>query len=181
LVNTVTATYQVQGLPDTLEESGSCTVAIDEDEECGPGFWKNHPGLWDENSDPVSQNVKAAVDAKGEPYLYLDVDAVDEQLFRNIFGVTPEEMFAAELDSDLTMAQGVDLLGGEFNRLARQAVAGLLNSATEIGYEYSSDQVLTMVHEAISSRKPEATADQLEDANELGCPLDGPATGGREP
>jgi uncharacterized repeat protein (TIGR01451 family) len=168
LVNTVTATYQVQGLPDQLTESDTCTVQIVAGDDCGPGFWKNHPELWDENSDLVSENVRAAVDAKGEPYVHDPaVDGVDDQLFRNIFGVT-----AAELNPDLTMAQALDLGGGGFNRLARQGVAGLLNSGTtESSYPLTSDDVLTMVHDAIVNGDPEDTADMLEEANEFGCPL----------
>ena len=173
LTNTVTATYRVHGLPNVVMASDSCTVEIIVlNEGCTPGFWRNHTELWDENSDTVSQNVKAAVDAMGAPYFYDPaVDGVDEQLFRNIFGLTAAQMTAAGLDPNLTMEQGVNLGGGGFDKLARHGVAALLSSAAGISYPFSSDQVLTMVHDAVVNLMAEPTAQNLADANDLGCPL----------
>ncbi len=169
----MTATYGVQGLPNVVMASDSCTVEIvAPNEGCTPGFWRNHTELWDENSDTVSQNVKAAVDAKGAPYFYDPALGVTDQLFSNIFGLTAAQMTAAGLDPNLTMDQGVNLGGGSFDKLARHGVAALLSSASGINYAFSSDQVLTMVHDAIVNLQAEPTAQQLADANDIpNCPL----------
>jgi hypothetical protein len=173
LDNTVTAVYQVQGLPNQLTASDTCTVLIQGNEGCTPGFWKNHTSLWDQNSDTVSQNVKAAVDAKGAPYVYDPaIDGVTNQFFRNIFGLTPEQMTAAGLDPNLTMLQAANLGGGNFDKLARHGVAALLSSSAGINFSFSSAQVLTMVHDAVVTLQAEPTAQQLADANDNpNCPL----------
>ena len=120
----------------------------------------------------MSLAVKTAVDTKGAPYLYDAVtDGVDDQLFRNIFGLSAAEMTAVGLDPSLTMDQAINLGGGGFAKLARHGVAALLSSASGINYPFTSDQVLTMVHDAIVNGQAEPTAQDLADANNLNCPL----------
>jgi len=171
LINTVTATYQVQGLPNQLTASSSCTVTIP-NEGCTPGFWKNHTSLWDQLSDPIVQSIRATVNGLGAPYVYDDsAGGLTTQLFRNIFGVTSAEMTAAGLDPNMTMEQAINLGGGDFEKLARHGVAALISSASGINYPFNQNQVLTMVHNAIVNLGAEPTAQQLADANNLGCPL----------
>ena len=142
-------------------------------EGCTPGFWKNHVELWDENADDVSDAVKDAVNSMGALYQYNDsVDGANKQLFRNIFGLTEVDMDNVGLNPELTMEQAINLGGGRFKKLARHGVAGLLNAAASgIDYAYETDEVLTMVNDAIVSGNAEPTAENLADENEKLCPL----------
>ncbi len=174
LNNTVNATYQVNGLPNKLSREASASVTIiTVFEGCTPGFWKNHLTVWDTNSDSVSQAVKTAVDAKDATYFYnTSRDGVDDQLFREIFGLTSAQMTAVGLNPDLTMLQAINLGGGGFEKLARHGVAGLLSSVS-VNYQFSADEVLTKVNNAVVTLQAEPTAQQLADANnqlEQACP-----------
>ena len=128
---------------------------------------------WDDNDDPISSAVYAAVDNMGAPYQYNTlVDGVDEQLFRDIHGLTPENMTAVGLDPELTMEQAVNLAGGDFKMLARHSSAGLISAVSGINYPYTAEQVLEMVHEAIVTETLQPTATYFADASELECPLE---------
>ena len=172
LTNTVTAHFHPLGFPNDIFDDGTCSVAVTGGEGCTPGFFKNHTNVWDQASDPISIKIKAAVDAKGAPYLYVAGQGVTTQLYRNIFGLTPAQMTAAGLSPSLTMLQAINLGGGGFNALARHSVAGLLSSAS-VAYPFSTDAVLTMVHNAIVTLTLEPTLTQITNANnlsELNCP-----------
>lgn len=156
LVNTVTATYQVQGLPNQLTQSSSCTVSIP-GEGCTPGFWKNHTSLWDQSSDPIAAAAGFTTTTS----------------FNEFFGLTSAQ---SGFPDSLTMADALSLGGGGGQKLARQGVAALLNLAANLNYPLpaginNATDLKNAIKNAYLSRTFEPLAQQLADANELNCPL----------
>lgn len=84
-------------------------------------------------------------------------------------GYSPSDKFDAIFgpglfDPNLTLLQAINAKGGHFNRLARHAVAALLDASHPgIEYTYTVAQVIALVQAG--------DADALEMANELPCPL----------
>jgi hypothetical protein len=77
--------------------------------------------------------------------------------FDTVFGVN-------FFSPDITLHQAVILGGGGVNRVARHGVAALLSAAhPDVAYPYTVAQVIALV-QALNG-------DALEQANELGCPL----------
>ncbi|MCI0331218.1 MAG: T9SS type A sorting domain-containing protein, partial [candidate division Zixibacteria bacterium] len=149
--------------------SCSFTVTVNNCAEgCTPGFWKNHTSLWDEASDAVSDCVAEAiaVEAAANPTEPWAGDGTTGSSFRTTFGLTVVEMQDVALNPNLTLLQAINLGGGDFAKLARHGVAGLLSSC-QVNYSFSSADVLQMVHDAIVSGLAEPTAQQLADANNL--------------
>ena len=134
---------------------------------CTPGFWKNTRTRWDQATDAVSLCI---ANAKGAPY---NGTGTTSSLFRETFGLTSAQMTAAGLDPNLTLLQAINTGGGGCFKLLRHATAALLNSCALSGsYKYTTDQVLTMTHDAIVNKACEPTASKLAAANETGnCPL----------
>ncbi len=92
------------------------------------------------------------------------VDYVPSDIFDDVFGV--------EALGDMTLLQAVWAEGGGIYALARHAVAALLNATSpDVEYPYTEAEVIALVQEAIESGEIESVKDQLEDANEEGCPL----------
>ena len=81
---------------------------------------------------------------------------------------------------NLTLLQALNLGGGGFLKLARQGVAALLNTCGLSGhYQYTSNQVITSIHNAVIAHTAEPLASQLGSANETlpdNCPPGGRAT-----
>jgi len=159
----LTATNE-SGCNSTCDVQIDCTPA---GEGCTPGFWKNALNLWDQSSDAASQCIASAVASLGAPY---SGNGTTNSLFRNIFGLTSTEMFEAGLSPSLTLKGAINLGGGGFKKLARHATAGLLSSCA-VGYSISTAQILTQVHNAIINLEPEPLATQLDQFNNLDCPL----------
>ncbi len=118
------------------------------DQGCTPGYWRNHADRW--------------------------------------VGVDPGDDFDATFDVDLfnpniTLGQAIWLGGGGVDALARHATAALLNAYAKldgsngqfVNYPYTVDEVIQMVQGAVANGTIEATKDEFEEANELGCPLSG--------
>jgi hypothetical protein len=85
-------------------------------------------------------------------------------LFPNVFG--------RSVASAPTLIGGLSVNGGGVKALARQAVAALLNAASdEVAYPYSVEQVVSLFQSAYDSGQYEATKNQFEAANSLNCPL----------
>lgn len=76
------------------------------------------------------------------------IDGTTDTLFREVFDLDPSQMQG--LPTDLTLLGAVELGGGDFNALARQGTAALLNSLS-VAYEYSAQQILQDVHNAFTS------------------------------
>lgn len=76
---------------------------------------------------------------------------------------------------DKALGQAVELGGGGVNALARHAVAALLNAAhPDVAYPYDEDQVKALVQAALAEGGDiEGTKNELDRANNLGCPLGG--------
>ncbi len=111
---------------------------------CSPGYWKTHTQSW---------------------YSRAWLDPQDS--FNQTFGVS----FPGR---DMTLLEAVDMGGGAEEKLARHAVAALINARSNIGYSFSRYEVIEMVRAGLAADgtlgEPEAT--DLAVANNTGCPLD---------
>jgi len=143
---------------------------------CTLGFWKNHPAIWNDASDPISQCLATAIANMGGSY---SGNGTTSSSFMTTFGLTPAQMTAAGYAPSLTLLQALNLGGGGFQKLARQGVASLLNTCGLSGnFIYNSTQVLVNIHNAIVNGSAEPLASQLASANETqpdNCPPGGPA------
>jgi hypothetical protein len=84
--------------------------------------------------------------------------------FDTVFGITHY--------GSMTLDEALNLKGGGFNALAREATAALLNSKISvIKFKYSTAQVIKLVQEAVTANNPEPTKDALESGNTSGCLL----------
>jgi hypothetical protein len=92
-----------------------------------------------------------------------------DDLFVDVFGVVIAD------DPDLTLGQALNLRGGGENALARQAVAALLNAASDdVDFEFTEAEVIGKVQDAIASGDPEEIEDlkdEFDTENNRGCPL----------
>jgi hypothetical protein len=124
-------------------------AAGEDHEDGGDGGEGCTPGFWKNHPFP-------------EPY-------TPETLFNDVFGVTIAG------DEDLTLGEALNLGGGGENALARQAVAALLNAASdEIDFEFTVEEVIEKVQDAIASGDPEEIEDlkdEFDRENNRGCPL----------
>lgn len=94
------------------------------------------------------------------PTGYLPTENFDKVFGRNAF------------IPDLSLIQVLGLGGGGVVPLARQSVAALLNAAHPgIQYPLTEAQVISMFQDAFDSGVFEPTALELEELNNLGCPL----------
>ncbi len=137
----------------------SLAVVEDEvgDEGCTPGFWKNHPHLWNGCGDnDVVESLKTS------------------DKFNATFGVTSKKSC---LNNCVTLLEALGLNGGGTAALARHAAAALLNAESDINFPYTKDEVIALYRDGVGADAgPETVTsakDKLEDANELGCPLGG--------
>jgi hypothetical protein len=104
------------------------------------------PGFWKNHPFP-------------EPY-------TPETLFKDVFGVTIAG------DEDLTLGEALRLSGGGENALARHAVAALLNAASEeVDFEFTGEEVIAKVQNAIATGNIEAVKNQFDRENNRGCPI----------
>lgn len=110
---------------------------------CTPGYWKQE------------QHFFAWI-----PTGYTQVD---------LYGIE----FSVDDTKDLELLQALKAGGGGEKALYRHATAALLNAASpDVAYYYSVAEVIQMVQDAYTSGNFEDFKDMLEDANEMGCPLD---------
>jgi hypothetical protein len=112
-------------------------------EGCTPGFWKTHTDAW--------QGFTTG------------------QSFDAVFGLGSPGLF----NPDKTLLQALNLGGGGFNKLARSAVAALLNAAhSGVDYGMTTSQIITAVQNAFTSGNPEPLATTLDNLNNEGCSID---------
>lgn len=142
------------GNPADVSHYNFCYIPVEEDEDgegCTPGYWKNHTDRW---------------------IGYLPTADFDATFGVNVY------------DPNITLKKALEAKGGGINALARHATAALLNARaselpeddpSHVDYSYTVAEVLSMVQAAIAggSATIESTKNQLEEANELGCPLGG--------
>ncbi len=127
---------------------------IGDDEGCSPGFWKNHPGAWEEYQPTHKLNSVFTI-----PAAFSDL-ANDTLMDALNYGGGSSDIAKARI-------------------LLRQAVAAVLNAAHEgIGYPYRRDaaplMIIPSVNAALASGNKttmENLKDTLDAANNLGCPL----------
>ena len=124
-------------------------------EGCTPGFWKNHEELWDSVNDPVVDNLIPPLTASALPnppqFTYNPNESdFNNQLFRQIFGLTAAEMTNAGLDPDLTLLEALNTGGGQFEALVRHGTAALLSSEW-VNYPHSASFVLNGVQDAFQA------------------------------
>jgi len=90
-------------------------------------------------------------------------------------GYTPgqlyDDVFGVDAPGDKTLGEAVRLGGGGANALSRHSVAALLNATSGINFAYTEAEVIAIVQDAYATGEYEDAKDQLEDANESGCPL----------
>jgi hypothetical protein len=124
------------------------TVDAGEDQGCTIGYWRNHADRW------------------------AGVSPSDD--FDTTFGV---DLFTP----DITLGTAINLGGGGVNNLARQATAALLNAyggvpnsdGTTVNYPFTVAEVIQFVQDAVANDTINETAEFLDAANNLGCPLSG--------
>jgi hypothetical protein len=115
---------------------------------CTPGYWRNHFNRWE--------------------------------------GVLPTDDFDTTFEVDLfnpniTLGQAIWLGGGGVNALARHATAALLNAhggvpnenGDFVTYPLEPGVVIQMVKDAVLNGTIDATKDEFDTLNNLGCPLSG--------
>lgn len=126
---------------------------------CSHGFWKAHPGSW-----------------KGYR---------PEDLLIDVFGVPVGPGWSAE-DTlmDALEYQGGNDVGGASRNLLQQGVGALLNAVhSDVSFSLTQEEVLVAVADALASLDREviiALAEDLDEANNLGCGEGGGSPGGNK-
>jgi hypothetical protein len=83
-----------------------------------------------------------------------------------------EAVFGVNVPGNPSLLQALGMNGGGINALERHSTAALLNaSSSGVDYPFTVAQVIAKVQSAVANGTIEATKNELEDANELGCPL----------
>ncbi len=120
----------------TLEAHGD-----DEDDDCGPGFWKNHEELWDGGADDVTATYKTT------------------HTFNAEFDVPTAR---SGLGDGVTLLGALDVAGGELMALNRHAATALLN-ADSTDYPLSVLEVIALYKDAVGAVEgPETVSSALE-------------------
>lgn len=121
-------------------------------EGCTPGFWKNHLGNWPAPYTPSTTFGSVFVVPAGT---MIKVNNVLKPL------------------ATATLLDALKAQGGEVNALARHGVAALLNAASPANYQFTVQEVIDMVNDALDNpTEIESTKNKLAIANEQGCPFD---------
>ncbi|HWN40924.1 MAG TPA: hypothetical protein VNW71_01820, partial [Thermoanaerobaculia bacterium] len=122
------------------------------DEGCSHGYWKNHSSSWPATGYSTGQKVSSAF---SQAALY-------------------PTLANATLHASLSFSGGSDVTAAAANML-KQATGSLLNSAHPgVDFPYSTAQLISAVNAALASKNSSVLlglASDLDDANNLGCPL----------
>ena len=104
--------------------SSTCTVTFEcfAGQGCSPGFWKNHPELWNQFTDPVVVNMPAGL------------KFITTTNFFTYFAMGNNSCL--EMPGNLTMLGALNLNGGGCRAFARHAVSALLTSASGLNMPY---------------------------------------------
>ena len=141
-MNTATLTCSPAGFPNVL--TAADTVTVDIVRKGGEGCT---PGFWKQD-----QHFDSWVG-------FLPTDS-----FEDVFGV--------DVPGDPTLLEALQSGGGGINALMRHAVAALLNASNpDVDSDFTVDEVIALVQEAIETGDIERIKDILAAANEQGCPL----------
>ncbi len=113
----------------------------DEDDDCGPGFWKNHEELWDGGADDVTATYEKT------------------HTFNAVFGVAFSD---SGLGDHKTLLEALETKGGKLMALNRHAAAALLN-ADSADYPLSVSEVIDLYKDAVDAvGGPETISSALE-------------------
>lgn len=132
---------------------------------CTPGYWR--PG-----ADPSTGNFSRIIVRWGEA----GINPI--AIFDSVFGVTGfngnvYDGNAFDDGGSGTLLDAVYARGGGVNALARHAVAALLNANhPDVAYPLTEAQIIAGVQAAFASGDFGPFKDQLNAANNLGCPID---------
>lgn len=86
-------------------------------------------------------------------------------LYNTVFGVNYK--------SGLTLLGALELGGGGYEALARQATAALLNSSNpNVNYGLTTSQIIALVQKAFTTGEPEQIKNELASFNETTCSID---------
>ena len=109
-------------------------------EGLSPGYWKNHPEDWD----GVTSNMSF------EEFFFGSTQPDLNWKVKMINGAGKEKFVTQQ---DITLMQALTLTGGDAAALARQAVAGVLNTRDEdVTYRFTEGQLKEWVSEALSNQ-----------------------------
>ena len=160
-VGTQTLTYTVSG---ECGGSDQVTITVNDCEEfqgCTPGYWKIHPSAFC----AFSMNTYMFTNAfsAGKTVIFPDIT--------NTRGLPPT----------LSLIGALNLNGGGYKALARTAAAAIENSChSNVNYPYTMEQIIAAVTSAFNTGSAvlggvtytaEGLKDELDRANNLGCPL----------
>jgi len=82
-------------------------------------------------------------------------------------------VFGVNYNSSLTLGGALNLGGGGFEALARQAAAALLNAAHgDVSYGLEESQIKALVQQAFATNNPEPTKNTFDTLNNAGCSID---------
>ena len=113
----------------------------EDDDDCGPGFWKNHEELWDGGADDVTATYETT------------------HTFNAEFDVSTAR---SGLGDDMTLLGALDVAGGKLMALNRHAAAALLN-ADSTDYPLSVGDVIALYQDAVGAViGPETVSSALE-------------------
>ncbi len=113
----------------------------EDDDDCGPGFWKNHEELWDGGADDVTATYETT------------------HTFNAEFDVSTAR---SGLGDDMTLLGALDVAGGELMALNRHATTALLN-ADSTDYPLSASEVIALYKDAVGAvGGPETISSALE-------------------
>jgi hypothetical protein len=131
--------------PTDTTPTDTTTTAPPEGEGCTPGFWKNlkqHGDFWT-----------------------LDPDSLVSELFTATAGTDAGAQ---------TLIEALENGGGGVDALLRQAVAAVLNARAGLDFPFTEAEIIAAVNAAITSGDAatiEALKNDLDEANNLGCPF----------
>ncbi len=101
---------------------------------------------------------------KNHPESWADAGYAPTDDFDTVFGVNA-------FTPDITLMQAAWLGGGGARKLARHAVAALLNASdSEVNYPLTAAEVISSVQNAFNTQTYEPLATNLDSDNNLGCP-----------
>jgi len=121
---------------------------------CSPGFWKQHPTLWDSNP---ANNIPGITD-------------FTTALFNTVFGVTSAQ---SGLANSVTLEQALQTGGGGVIALDRHVVSALLASESITGYPFTRTTLIAAYKDAVGSHLTwtvSSLSDKLESLEDP-CPF----------
>jgi hypothetical protein len=84
-----------------------------------------------------------------------------------------DQVFGVNYKPTLTLLGALNLGGGGYAALARQAAAALLNASNpNVNFGLTSGQIVGLVQKAFTTGEPEQIKNEIAAFNEVNCPID---------